>query len=479
MKHSQRILRNFASLLFSGITSQGVNFLVLVFVARKTGVEIFGKISFASVVVSYFLLLIDLGLPILGTKKIARETSLASNLISNILVVRILLSCLALPLLAGFCWGFGLDSGTNALIGLFAIGLVGNAIFLEWLFQGLERMGEIFVSRFLGVALYGLLVVLFLEGRGDFFLVALFQSIGSLAASMYLLYRTREVVPDLSWGFRWKSSGALLFEAFPIGLTMLLGQALYNVNPLLLGFLRSEEEVGLYSVAYRVIQFFTLILGIYLRAVFPMIAHFRQSSPDGLRKTLELSQKLLIVCAVPLGFGGFFLGEDVLAVCFGTQFLGAAPVFRYLIWIPLFQGLNGILAWAMLGCDSERRYLKILVLQALVHLIVAFFFIPSHGAVGACWATLAAEIVGFPLYYREFGKIVRISILAMFFKPLACALVMSFGIQMVTGLSFVWKFLFGCFLYLTAMAILKGFSDEELDLAKKMFRPVESGASNI
>jgi O-antigen/teichoic acid export membrane protein len=153
------MLLNLSNILFPLVT--------FAYVARVLGPEMFGKVSFASSFVGYFLLLACLGIPTYGSREIARARSGGKQAVSGIFSELFLLNASStvaacvlflIPLL----WVgrlrqdpvLFLVTGSAILINVFSV---------DWLFQGLEKYGTIAFRSFL-FKLLGL-VFLFLSVR--------------------------------------------------------------------------------------------------------------------------------------------------------------------------------------------------------------------------------------------------------------------------------------------------------------------------
>ncbi|MBI5206856.1 MAG: oligosaccharide flippase family protein, partial [Candidatus Firestonebacteria bacterium] len=95
MDNAQRIIKNTFSLLFSTIINQVLGFFVTVYLARILGPGDFGKINFALAIITYFTLITNFGLPLFGTREIARDKEKIKECIGNILGLRFCLSILS------------------------------------------------------------------------------------------------------------------------------------------------------------------------------------------------------------------------------------------------------------------------------------------------------------------------------------------------------------------------------------------------
>ena len=101
---AKTIFKNTVSLLVSGIAAQLLIFCSVVYLARILGPGDFGKINFATAVVIYFTMIVNMGLPLLGTREVARNIKSVNKYVSNIISIRIFLFILCYIMLSGFVY---------------------------------------------------------------------------------------------------------------------------------------------------------------------------------------------------------------------------------------------------------------------------------------------------------------------------------------------------------------------------------------
>lgn len=109
------------------------------------GAEGNGVYGFATSIVSFFILFVSFGVDVYGSREIALDKESVHKNVSYIFSLRIVLAFISYLLLLVFVLFF-----IDELLIKFAILIVGvnifsNSILLNWVFQGLERMGIIAV----------------------------------------------------------------------------------------------------------------------------------------------------------------------------------------------------------------------------------------------------------------------------------------------------------------------------------------------
>ena len=99
MNTFQRIAKNVSVLFLSQILSYILGFFTLMYSARYLGVEGSGTLSMALAFTGIFSVFMDLGLSTLTIREVARNKSLAKEYVSNITLIKIVLSLITLCLI--------------------------------------------------------------------------------------------------------------------------------------------------------------------------------------------------------------------------------------------------------------------------------------------------------------------------------------------------------------------------------------------
>src|SRR5713101_8719423 len=86
------LTRQSAVAMAGGVLSQGLKFLVLIYVARRFSVSEFGLVSFAIAASGYTLTLSNFGLPVFGSRAVAASGHVSRGFLGEIACLR---ACLA------------------------------------------------------------------------------------------------------------------------------------------------------------------------------------------------------------------------------------------------------------------------------------------------------------------------------------------------------------------------------------------------
>jgi O-antigen/teichoic acid export membrane protein len=425
MKTPQRVAKNTFALLVSGAALHAFSFLAMVWLGRVLSPDSFGKINFAMAVASYFVLLTNFGLPLLGTRELAKDHSVAADLVAHVFLLRIVLAVCSFTLLSIVAWVLPNPGQDKLLILLFGGGIFFSALSIDWVFQAMERMEFIGIGRFLAGALFLALVFFFVSNDRQLVRVPVFQAAGGFLSAAALLSVFVSKYGFFRFTIHWARCKSLLVQALPLGVSILLIQVIYNIDTVMLGFLRSEAEVGYYNAAYKIILALILVGAVYFDAVFPIISRHYENSLDDLRALQAFNAKFMATAVFPLVLFSFCLAHPIIGFVFGEKYEPSVEAFQILTFTVGLVYLNMIYARGMWACNRQKQYVWIALAQASANVALNLLLIPPFGMTGAAASTVAAELLGLYFYHRDFNTIVRVPILDHIRKPLlACALML-------------------------------------------------------
>jgi len=479
MNTIQRIIKNTLSLLIGDITANFFGFIAIVYLVRILGPEDFGKISFAMAIVAYFTLITNLGLLLLGTQEIARRKEKIEDYIGSILTLRLSLAILSFCLLLLLTFFLNKPTEIKYLLILYGLALIPYALILEWVFQGMEKMEYIGASRIVASVMPLVLILWFIKGSAQLLLIPCFQVIGNLLAAGLLTYIFVKGFGRLKFRFGWIYWQGLLKQALPIGFAIIMTQIYQGIDIVMLGFMKSNEEVGYYNAAYKIVMVFILLIGAYSNAIYPVISNYYKTSLDSLKKLLGLTDKIMISLALPLAVGGTIIAEPLVHLLYGSGYDNGIIALQILFWVFVIMSMNVARGWGLLGCDRQKQYSMGTAAAVAGNIVLNFMLIPPLGLLGAAIARLLAEGIAFTLYHLEFSRLVKVAFIAHTIKPLFASLVMGsfvyWGLNNLNLNMFV-LVLGGLFIYVTLLYLIKGITKEEANLIRNMILAGNLGA---
>ncbi len=467
----KRIGKNFLALTIGSLTASGMGFAATVYLARSLGVRNFGEVIFAQTILIYFMLFTNLGLNTFGIREISRDNRKINIYVNNILTLRVILSMVSFILLVLLTILIPKPQHIKNLILLFGLSLFPFALFLDWPFQGIEKMEYVAISRIIDKAVYVILIFSLVKNSQQLVLIPFFWLSGLVCACSFIaviyLKQFGMIVPEFKLPL-WKN---FLKHSIPMGAGFIIMQIYYHFDTIMLGFMKGEKEVGWYNAAYKIIYFIIAIGGLYFVAIFPIISKLYKKSREKLKILLSYSLKLMVTITLPLAIGGTIIAKPLMIFFYGREYYSGVIVFQILIWTVAIFFISFTYSYFLLACDRGKEYLIGISIGTLVNIVLNVVLIPYFNLIGASFATaIGALVIFFYMYFRS-RKVIKISFMSYIFKPLIAATSMGLVLYFskITNL-FLLMFL-GVLIFISVMLLSRGITRNEIKMLKdQLFR---------
>lgn len=399
---TKRIAKNFFFLSSGQVISALVSFFVNIYLARVLTAQGYGLISFATAIFVYLTFIVDAGLASFGMREVAKYKEKAAEYGLNILVLRLLSAVIVYALSAVVVTLLPLSVQMKTLFLLTILMLVASAFSLDWVFKGLERMQFVSFSMMIQGALYLLLIVSFIRGFHDFLKVPLFLFISNFVASFFLFSAFLVQVPGIDpAAIHVKKWISYISQSIPMAAAYMLIQVYYNLDMIMLGFMKTSQVVGLYSAAYKFLYAGMMFLGLWQASSLPTVMRLYVADKNAARDFIVKYLRLTLLLTVPAATLAFALPRELVHVVFGAAYYGSVTAMRILIWNMVVVSINGIYGGFILFAANRQKDIMYGVgIGAVCNIILNFILIPPFSLVGAAVATLLTEtVVIFTLYY--------------------------------------------------------------------------------
>ncbi|WP_028235546.1 oligosaccharide flippase family protein [Pseudobutyrivibrio sp. MD2005] len=401
MKH--KILSNISLNAIMSVTPYVFSFFTLMYVSRVLAPQAFGQISFASSFVGYFIMFAELGMPIYAIRLCAskrdnrRELSLVFNELWSIKVILSIISILLL--------GLSILMVPKLKTNAFMLLIYGSSIFFqmfgcEWLYRGLEKFRFLALVSFLCKLISFLCIILFIKTPDQVSLYAFLSVITSYGSGLIYFIMAHRYV-DVRFDYHINTTH---FKPLLMFFMMSFAVSVYSSLDLtMLGFMKSNYEIGLYSIAAKAKSVLALTGGIVWNAILPTATSLwkeeKRSQFESLAtKTIALVSLTQTIVAVIC----IIFAKELLFIVGGNAYEGATLVFRILLLSLLPIGASNILGGQVLiPAGKESRLLIAEIWGAIFNFIANLVLIPKLSIVGAAITTVIAEVIvyGICIYY--------------------------------------------------------------------------------
>ncbi len=463
MALSKKIIINFSFLLGADLVTKALGFIGAVYLARILTVEGFGKIEFAQAIVVYFILLVNQGLDLWGVREIAKRQEKTKEIANDILSIRFFLSVLTYGLLVIFVFLINKPWDIKQLILLYGLSVFTFSFTLNWFFQGIERMEFIALGQLLSQLVYIAGIFLIVIDSSYILRVPLIK----FASAFFSLSLLVLLFLKLNGSFKLRLNPSAWKEIFkqslPMGFSLVVTQIYYNLDTIMLGFMKGEKEVGWYNAAYKIVLMFIGFAGLFGNSLFPALSRLYKESRGKLQNMIDLSSRVTLFFGIPFALGICLLSKEVMQTVYGGSYLKGNIALQILIWSVFTIYTNVPFAFLLLAAERQKDYMYAVGLGALVNLVLNFVLIPAYGLLGASIATISSEILVLWLVLFYSRKLVRVPLWRYLIKGFASSSIMVLVLYFLP-FDLVTKVLIAASSYLIGMFVFKGVTKEEAQL---------------
>lgn len=386
-----RLVQNTAALFLIQVTTNVAPLLTLPYLSRVLTTEHFGVIAVATSINWYFITLVEYGFNLTATRRVAihrDDPAKVSQIFSSVLLAKALLTVLGFAIMLSVVLGTPKLRPDLPLFCITYLAVVGDLLFPVWLFQGLEKMGNL-VWRDLFAKLLALsLIFAFVRNDSDYLLAAGFQS-GALMFAGIVGLASVPFSTNVQWR-RPAFSEAMfaLREGWSVFLSMAAGSISYSTNIFLLNLRSGPAEVAYYSAAYRLIVAIRMLVSPVVTAVYPHISHMASKSRTS---AVQYLRKYSLIMAAPFFFVGvaLIICAPIVIRFYGAKYTPATILLQILAMSPFFLALqNTYSTFFMLGFGYEKEYSSIVLRGTLLNFLIV---VPLLYLV---WPPMAVSITG-------------------------------------------------------------------------------------
>lgn len=427
---------------------------------RYLGQEGFGYYTTVYAFLVIFGILIDLGLQITTTQLISDPKENESQILSNALTIRLLASLIFLGLAPLIVLFFPYPNIIKIGVAVAAVGFIFISLVstLTSLFQKHLIMHKVVTADVLAKILF--LIVLVAAIYFDLGLLGIISAIilDSFFTFAILFYFAGKIVLlKLSFDFAvWKK---ILSRTWPIALTIALNLIYFKGDIFIMSLLRTQAEVGLYGAPYRILEVLINIAYLFLGLILPLLATaVAIKNFNKLKIIIQSTFNFLIIIAIPLIIGGYFLGRPLMILMAGQDFAISGEIIKILLLATAAIFIASLFGYVIVALNQQKKMIKFYAANAVISIIGYLILIPKYSYWGAAWMTVFTELfILVTAAYVMQQSIKFLPNLKLLWKSIAAAAVMSVPLYVFSHLPFAISIISGALVYFTALYLFKGF----------------------
>ncbi len=404
MRISNQIFKNLVSLTGAEVISKINALIMAAYLGRILKPEGFGILGFATAFVSYFLLMVNFGLDTYGTREIAKDKNQSSKLVNNILSIRILFAVVWYTLFLIIVLLIDKPLTVKIVLLITAVNLLVNAISINWFFMGIEKMWLIAVRQIATNLLSLLGIIIFVKKENDLTIAAGIIVFSNLINSAWLLKIFNSRYNKLTLRLDKDYLKTIIKESLPLVFSSFMIAIYYNLDMVMLGYMKPERDVGIYSAAYKIFLAGIIPISLVLNSFFPSLSKIGLNKSFEFRKIIKQYAFFMFGTGIVICMFIFFDADLIVNLIFGKQYTNAEAPLLILALNILVISVNVFLGNPLIAWGKQKHYSFAVAFGALANIILNILLIPKYTYVGAAFATLLSEAAVFLGVFYLFNK---------------------------------------------------------------------------
>ena len=407
MNNQVSIKKNFIMNSILSISTMLMPVIIFPHVTRVLLPEGVGKVSFATSVVNYFLIIVQLGIPTYGIRAVAEvrdDRNILSQRVAEILSIN-LFTCFLGYLIFAFFLLLGIKNyDARFLYCILGIRLLTDSLGVEWLYKGLEQYSYITIRSlvFKAISLVG--IFLLVKEKQDYPLYAFFTVFASAASNLCNFIKMHKYVDKVKIQI-----SAIKRHLRPIAyfLAMSVAITVYtNLDNIMLGIMTDDIQVGYYSTAVKVRSLLLSIVTALGGVLLPRASYYvEQGLYDEFYRVCRKAFHFVCLIAIPITLFVIMMADTCVYILAGKDFLPAGQSLRWIIPTVLLVGMSNLIGMQMLvPLHKEKIVFHSVLYGAIVDFMLNMFLISKLKASGAAIATIMAEATVLLVQIRAFEK---------------------------------------------------------------------------
>jgi O-antigen/teichoic acid export membrane protein len=445
------VINNSAALLALDLLSKAVPLVVFPAVVRALGPTAYGKVGFATAVAGFFGLLASPGFSTYAAREAAKDEGRVGFLVQHVLGARIAFGVLSYALLIVFALTFAPhDSTTRLLIVLSGLVFLVSSVDVQWVFTARSRMWMVALRGAVGQLIYGGVILGFIRRPSDAWIMPV-AGVLSLVAGMLLIWLPARREYRIPWPVI--SPGVwpgFLPVCLIMGFASMMSMIYDQIDTVMLRYMRSEKELGLYVASYSMMTISMSFAAILGQVFFPLLSETTGQDHEKEQRYLGWLWRASIGLAIPIATGGFILAEPLTGFVLGSQYAGAATLFRWLTLTIVAGSLASYFGARLIPVGREKKYLTAVAAGALVNVVLNLFLIPRYGAIAAAFTTAISQgVVAYSNYYfvRDLPRPTLLGALGLSMTASGIMAAALLAVRSVLPLHVVVQVVFGALVY--------------------------------
>jgi len=426
MDVERKIFSNTAFLAAGQVVAQIANFGFVVLFARSFGAPTLGMYSLAMAIGGLACSFVSFGTNSLSLKEISRDPRTDREIIGRILPLQIVSGTtiwLSLSVAALYFSANRTAAQIIVVVAAFHVVQTWQTLLLTR-FQSRQLMR--YVATMVSLTRVGILI---LGGVAIYAFQDAAIAVVSLPASallvMFVVYASgKRQFGRPTFVLDTAAVADVVRKAWPFMSIVVLGVLYGRLGVIFLRVFHSDDAVGYFASAERLLVPFTAVFAVYSAAVFPALARVAPELRLEREALARRCLRVLLALILPAATLVYLYRADIVHLLYGEGFQHASTVLTVLAWVIALRGFNAFLSMYSVSADLQKHLSKLKLLALLVFISLCALLIPAYSYLGLAYATIVSDLfLAFVMQWSLRRKDLLGGLASMLWRPSLCCLI--------------------------------------------------------
>lgn len=394
---SQTVAKNAIWLSVAQVGGRMLRAIIIIYAARLLGAAEFGVFNYAITLVAVLTILLDVGISSILTRETAKNQDpvYRKQVLSTSFVIKATLLAFGVFLVLFIAPYLTKIEMAKQLFPIVVWILIFDTL-REFCFAYLRAIERMEWEAFLSIVMNVIIVVcgfLFLYLKTNVFSFTYSYVVGTGVGFALTAYTLRNHLTDLRSYFTPSLIKPLIISAWPFAISGVLGMLTINTDVVMIGWLRSADELGYYSAGQRLIQILYIVPSLIAISVLPTFARLARTDDQKFKRIFERIISVIFMVALPIVVGGIILGNDLISLIYGSGYEPGIISFKILLLTLLIDFPIVVLSAAMFAYDRQKNLIVYAGIGGAVNVVLNILLIPYFGIAGCAMATVIAQFL--------------------------------------------------------------------------------------
>lgn len=384
----RQLMKNFLSLSVLKLVNAVLPFVTLPYLIKVLGLQQYGAIVLALSLIAYFQSITNYGFNLSATREIARHKTSRKQLsfiYSKTQTSKLYLLLFSLSILVPAVMVVPQFREDLPVYLLMCLMLIGQTMFPEWFFRGVEQMGYITILDLIVKGSFTIGVFILIKSPEDYWLYPLLFGLGYVFIAIFSHFFISRKFKVESYLVRPSKVRKNLKLGFPLFINQFMPNFYNNTTSFLVGMLLGKQAVGLFGAVRQLVNVLNVLNSVVSTVVFPYLVR-RKDKFNIFSKFYMIGFSALVITLVILHkyiLGWMGISDPLSSNIFLILVFGVTCIVFYSIYSTNFLIPRG----------HDKTVMKITFVVSIVGLLTSYPLITKLGVIGGAINIAFAQLL--------------------------------------------------------------------------------------